>query len=307
MIKVCSFLPAVTQMIYDMGLEGHLKGVTFECPSMALSQKPIVVRCKLEGKAYSSEEIDSLFSASKHNGEDLYYVDQSLLEELEPDIIFTQDTCDICQIDMECTAAAVAKLKKQPKLISISPASLEDVFKTAITIAKAIGFEEAAYAYLSKLNHRIDVVVDALRSSKVLPKRVLLLEWIKPIYNCGHWIPHQIGLAGGIDMLSNPAGDSIVTSWEKIVKYNPEVLVVAPCGFKVERSLEEMDLLSSLPEWHNLHAVKSKKVFVVNFEFFTQSSASTLVNGIELLAHLFHETVFELPEKLNGSFIKYEV
>ena len=285
-------------MIYDMGLEDHLHGITFECPEKALKEKKPVVRCVLEGKNLSSQEIDSLYSASKHQGKDLYYVDESVLEEIEPDIIFTQDMCDICQIDTACTAAAVANLKKQPKLISISSESLEDVFESAITIAKAMGKEELGYVYLAKLRNRIDVVVDILRGERALPKRVMLLEWIDPIFNCGHWIPHQIAYAGGVDMLSNPSGDSIVTRWEKIIKYNPEVLVIAPCGFSVERSLEELHILMEKEGWNDLKAVQDKAVFVTDFDMFTQSSASTLVDGIEVLAGLFHPEFIQIPKIL---------
>ncbi|MCL6265589.1 ABC transporter substrate-binding protein [Flagellimonas myxillae] len=302
MLKVCSFLPAVTQMIYDMGLEDHLYGITFECPERALQEKQPVVRCILEGKNLSSKEIDTLFSASKNQGKDLYYVDEQLLEQIEPDIIFTQDMCDICQIDTACTAAAVAKLKKQPELISISPESLEDVFASAVTIAKALGREELAYTYLDSLNKRIDKVVDDLRSVKAVPKRVMLMEWLEPIFNCGHWIPHQIGYAGGVDMLSNPSGDSVVTSWEKILKYNPEILVIAPCGFTVERTLEEMHMLTSKKGWRDLKAVQENKVFIADFDMFTQSSANTLVNGIEVLAGMFHPEAVKVPEHLTTKF-----
>jgi len=305
MLKVCSFLPAVTQMLYDMELKDHLYGITFECPEIALKEKKPVVRCVLEGKNYTSKEIDVLFSESKHNGDSLYYVDQEVLEEIAPDIIFTQDICDVCQIDTECTAAATAKLEKQPELISITPASLEDVFSTATTIAKALDKEEIAEAYLKKLHTRIDVVVDALRKAKVLPKRVMLMEWIEPIYNCGHWIPHQIGYAGGIDMLSNPSGDSIVTPWSKIIKYDPEVLVIAPCGFTIKRTLEEMHLLIERKEWGNLKAVKENNVFIADFDLFTQSSANTLVNGIELLAGLFHSNTIKVPSKLENKYIRF--
>nr|WP_299338796.1 ABC transporter substrate-binding protein [Allomuricauda sp.] len=302
MVKVCSFMPAVTQMIYDMGLNENLFGVTFECPELALKEKKPVVRCILEGKNLSSLEIDALFSASKHQGKDLYYVDEPLLEAISPEVIFTQDMCDICQIDTACTAAAVAKLPKLPELISISPQSLDDVFKSAITIAKAMGREEVAYAYLENMNKRVHGVVDALRAAKVLPKRVMLMEWLDPIFNCGHWIPHQIGLAGGIDMLSNPSGDSIVTQWDKIVKYNPEVLVIAPCGFTVDRTFEELHILTAKKEWKDLAAVKNNSVFIADFEMFTQSSVSTLVDGIELLAGLFHPNAIHIPERLKNKY-----
>ena len=305
MLKVCSFMPAVTQMLYDMGLDNHLYGVTFECPNVALREKKPVVRCVFEGKNYTSEEIDVFFSASKNEGQQLYYVDEQLLAEIAPDIIFTQDMCDVCQIDTACTAAAVANLEKKPKLISISPSSLTDVFDNALTIAKALNKEAAAHEYLASLNKRIDGVIDVLRTSKAVPKSVMLMEWIKPIYNCGHWIPHQIALAGGVDMLSHPSGDSIVTAWEKIVKYDPEVLVIAPCGFTISRTMEEMHLLTKKKSWADLNAVNLNQVFIADFDLFTQSSASTLVDGIELLGALFHPTLFDVPEYLYGKFEQF--
>jgi len=136
-MKVCSFLPAVTKMIYDMGLQQYLHGVTFECPSEALKGKPKIVRCVLEDKKYTSAEIDKIFSASKAQGKSLYYVDEELLSQIQPDIIFTQDVCEVCQIDTKCTSAAIAKLKKQPLLIPLTPQNLDDVYNTAIIIASS--------------------------------------------------------------------------------------------------------------------------------------------------------------------------
>ena len=302
MMKVCSFLPAATQMIYDMNLQHLLHGVTFECPEVALQEKAKVVRYVLEGNQYSSQEIDRIFSASKAQGKSLYYVDEELLQTIQPDVIFTQDVCEVCQIDTACTAAAVAKLDKQPSLVALTPASLHDVFNTAITIATALGEEERAYAYLASLQKRIDFIIDELRRTRILPKRVMLMEWMEPIYNCGHWIPHQIAYAGGIDMLSNPNGDSVVTPWSKVVKYDPEVLVIAPCGFQVKRSMEELHLLMTKPEWGALQAVRNGNVFVVDFDLFTQPSASTLVDGIEILAALFNPHVFSVPDHLTQKY-----
>jgi iron complex transport system substrate-binding protein len=299
----CSFLPAATQMIYDMNLQHLLQGVTFECPAGALTEKYKVVRCVLEGNSYSSQEIDKIFSASKAQGKSLYYVDEDLLEAIQPDVIFTQDVCEVCQIDTECTTTAVSKLSKQPKLIPLTPSGLEDVFATALSIGSALGQEENAYVYLASLQRRIDFIIDELRRAKAKPRRVMLMEWMEPIYNCGHWIPDQIAMAGGIDMLSNPKGDSIVTSWSKIVRYDPEVLVIAPCGFHVERSVQEIHLLSTKPEWKNLQAVRDEKVFIVDFALFTQPSASTLVNGIEVLAALFNPGLFEVPLELRQKVV----
>jgi iron complex transport system substrate-binding protein len=294
-MQACSFLPAATQMIYDMGLQGLLHGVTFECHPAALSEKPKIVRCITEGKSYSSAEIDAIFRAAKAQGKSLYYVEEDLLQQIAPDVIFTQDTCEVCQIDTKCTAAAVARLDRRPEIIPLTPSNLEDVYLTAVTIAKAMGREEAAYAYLAGLRRRTDRILDRLRENNMPLRRVLLLEWIDPMYNCGHWIPFQIAQAGGIDMLSNPGGDSIPLQWEKVRKYNPEIIVVAPCGFHIERAVEELHLLSRHEGWSELEAVRSGRVFVCDFQLFTQPSASTLVEGIELLASLLHPGLFELP------------
>jgi iron complex transport system substrate-binding protein len=301
-MKACSFLPAATQMIYDMDLQHYLHGVTFECPAAALKEKPKIVRCVLEGKAYSSIEIDRIFSASKAQGKSLYYIDEDLLQRIKPDIIFTQDVCEVCQIDTNTTAMAVAKLEKQPLLIPLTPQNLDDVYNTAIVIASALNEEEKAYQYLSSLKRKTDFILDVLRQHRMPLKRVSLLEWIDPIYNCGHWIPFQIAQAGGIDMLSNPAGDSIVTQWEKIVKYNPEVIIIAPCGFDVKRSTQELHLLTNKKEWEQLQAVQLKQVFIADYDLFTQPAASTLVDGIELLAALFHPQLFSVPQHLKHKF-----
>lgn len=298
-----SFLPAATRMIYDMGLQEYLQGVTFECFPDALAEKPKVVRCLLEGNHYSSIEIDRIYSTSKAQGKSLYYVDEDLLWKLQPDVIFTQDVCEVCQIDTACTREAVAKLEKQPLLIPLTPKDLNDVYQTAIIIAFALGKEEAAYSYLSSLQKRTDHILDILRLHKMPLKPVMLMEWIDPIYNCGHWIPYQVAQAGGIDMLGNPSSVSIVTSWDRIVKYNPEVLIIAPCGFEVKRALEELHLLTQKKEWDQLQAVQNKQVYVLDFDLFTQPSPSTLTDGIELLAALFHPALFTVPPHLKHKYI----
>lgn len=303
-MKAVSFLPAATKMIYDMGLQQYLYGVTFECPKEA-ADLPKIVRCILEGKNYTSIEIDRIFSASKAQGKSLYWVDDELLEGILPDIVFTQDICEVCNIDTVCTETAVMKLSKQPKLVPLSPNNLQDVFECAITIAKALGKEEVALTYLAKLQRRTDHILDILRENRAPLKRAMLMEWIEPVYNCGHWIPYQIAAAGGVDMLSNPAGDSIVTPWEKIVRYDPEVLVVAPCGFDVKRSIEEMNILLEKKEWQNLTAVKNQQVYIADFDMFTQPSIGTLVEGIESLACMFHPEIFKATPALASRFVNF--
>src|SRR5580704_12961619 len=143
-MKVCSFLPAATEMIYQMSWEKYLCGVTFECPS----DKPKIVRSHIEGNNYSSWEIDKIVSQSKAEGKSLYYIDEELLQQISPDIIFTQDVCDVCQISTSYVEKAIFKLKKQPIIIPLIPRNLNDIFENAITIAKALGKEETAHHLL---------------------------------------------------------------------------------------------------------------------------------------------------------------
>jgi iron complex transport system substrate-binding protein len=304
-MKVSSFMPAVTQMIYDMNLQQFLDGITFECPQIALKEKQVAVNCLLENKNYTSDEINRIFSQSKATGESLYFVNEPVLESIAPDIIFTQDVCDVCQIDTRCVEASLHKLSKKPELISITPNSLKDVFDSAFTIAKALKKERIGKHYINNLNARITAIIDKQRAARAQAKSVLLLEWIDPLFNCGHWIPHQIGHAGGMDLLSHPSGDSMVIDWEKIVKYDPEVLVIAPCGYSIERTLEDMRFLEEKKEWNALRSVQNKQVFIADFDLFTQSSASTLVDGIEVLAHLFHPKICQVSTRLKKKFTSF--
>jgi iron complex transport system substrate-binding protein len=300
-IKVCSFLPAATSMIYEMGLENQLVGVTFECHS----DKPKVVRSYLEGNNHTSQEIDQIVSQSKAQGKSLYYIDDSLLASVAPDIIFTQDVCDVCQIDTSHVARSVYKLVKEPELIPLIPRNLDDIYQNVIAIAQAFGKEELAYELLAKLKKRTDFILDTLRKNNAPLKRVMVLEWLDPIYNCGHWIPYQIAQAGGVDMLANPSGYSIVTAWERILLYNPEVLVVAPCGFDINRSSQEVEALTKLEGWDTLKAVQNNAVFLADADLFTQPS-TTVVDGIELLAALFHPELFEVPVKLESKYLSFQ-
>jgi len=299
-LKVCSFLPGATRIIQDLGLEDFLCGVTFECPS----NKPKIVRSFIEGNNYSSLELDKFVSKSKGMGKSLYYIDQKLLEEISPDIIFTQEVCDVCQIDTSIVSRAVYKLKKQPLVIPLIPRSLSDVYENVKTIAKAMDRKEIAISLLKSLKKRTDKILDLLRKNNAPLKRVMVMEWLNPIYNCGHWIPDQISIAGGVDMLSNPFGYSVITSWEKVRRYNPEVLVVAPCGFSIERTIKEIDKLTNLEGFEEIHAFKNNSFYIANANYFTCPS-TRLVDGIELLASLFHPKIFPWEKKFKNECVNF--
>ena len=295
-MKACSFLPAATHMIQGLGLEDRLAGVTFECPS----DKPKIIRSVLEGHAMDSAEIDRIVTEAAETGRSLYTVDREALTRIAPDVVFTQHVCDVCQIGTSEVERAIFGLAKAPKVVPLVPRRFEDVVANARTIACELGEPEAGERYVGACLARVDAVVDTLRRNRLPVRRALVLEWLDPLYNCGHWIPDQIALAGGSDTLSNPAGYSIPFEWERLRLYDPEVLVAAPCGFDVTRAEQELDRLTRLEGWSGMRAVKTGRAFLADAGLFTQPSLGALVDGIELLAALFHPDHFGVPEPLRA-------
>ncbi len=306
-MRSCSFLPSATQMIYDLELQDLLDGITFECPEIARKEKEIIVKSLIAGGNYSSLEIDRIFSTAKKQGQSLYYIEEDQLRKLAPDLIFTQDSCEVCQIDTECTKKVIANFSKKPRLVSLSPTNFKEIYESLEIIAQTLGFPEKAKLYLSKIEQKLELLKQQLRNNKVKQKNVLFLEWIDPFYNSGHWITEQINLAGGVDQLGNPAGYSSPLSLKQILNYNPEIIIIAPCGFSVERSLEEIKSLKDKDTWQKLTAVKNDSVFIADANLFTQPSLSTLVQGIELLAYIFNPELFSLENSLKGMVRKVEL
>ncbi|MEB1809204.1 MAG: ABC transporter substrate-binding protein [Bacillaceae bacterium] len=299
-MKVCSFLPAATSMIYELGLEEYLYGVTFECPS----DRPKVVRSHLEGKNLTSVEINDTVKEYMDADKNLYYVDLELLHEIQPDIIFTQHVCNVCQIGTSYVEEVVKSLPKKPKIIPLVPHRLDDIYDNLLLIARELNEEAKGQVRLRELKQREMDIAEKLRDNNLLPKKVMLIEWIEPIFNCGHWIPDQIERAGGYDPLGNPGGHSRPTEWEAVVASNPEVIVIAPCGFTPERAIQEVSGLEQKQGWNELSAVRDQQIFIVDGDLFTRPS-TTLVEGIELLAALLHPTHFEIPACVRDKVVSY--
>lgn len=287
-------------MIYELGLHDRLYGVTFECPS----DKPKIVRSRLEGMLLDSAAIDRIVTETAARGDTLYYLDFPLLEAAAPDVIFTQHVCNVCQIGTAFVERAVQKLPKMPRLVALVPRRLEDVLGNAETIACELGAQEAGTVLVGRTRRRLDAVRAVLHAADAAPVRALVLEWLDPLYNCGHWIPEQVALAGGSDELAAPAGYSVPTAWERVLAYDPEVIVVAPCGFEVARTATEVDRLTGRPGFAALRAVQGRRVFAADARMFTQPSPSELASGVELLAHLFHPRLFAEPPRAAGRFVR---
>ncbi|NDI34470.1 ABC transporter substrate-binding protein [Chengkuizengella sediminis] len=286
-MKAISCLPAATEMINELGLDSFLSGVTFECPS----DKPKVVRSVLEGKHLSSSEINEIVSQHVKEDKSLYYIEQELLEKIEPDIIFTQHVCDVCQVGTSYVEKAVYQLKKQPKIIPLIPKNLKEIFENVITVAKELGAEQRGIELVEGYLKRIKHIQSKIEQNNTQKSSIFFMEWIDPIYNSGHWIPELVQLAGGKDALASPEGHSNAIHFEQLKIYDPEIIVISPCGYNDEKAKKEVKQLEDLEGWKELKAVKNKQVFLLDANFFTQPSIG-VVKGIELLASLFHPNLF---------------
>ncbi len=283
-MRACSFLPAATSIICELGLSDQLVGVTFECEL----ERPRVVRSLLEGERLSSGEIDRRVREAKESGGELYWIDETLLESLAPDIIFTQDVCSVCQIDTAAVSRAISRLPNPPRLVPLAPRTLRDVFDTIREVAVALGEPARGEKLTAELDARTAKVEARVRVQKnTVPLRVSFLEWADPIYTSGHWIPEQVRAAGGEDALGSPGGYSAAVPFEKIHEYNPEVIVVSACGFDKARSAAEIAKLEGHSGWRDIAAVKNGRVYAADSKLFTEPGPR-LVDGIELLEKLFH-------------------
>lgn len=294
--KICSFIPSVTHIIKALGFEDRLVGVTFECPS----DKPVVIHSKLENMNLSVSQINEKIAWHQSNGIPVNTIDTTLLETLKPDVIFTQELCNVCQIGEEDVCNVLEDLEMEVELYSLNPKSFGDVEDTILLVAKVLGIEEKGKTLLADLKQRVKPITTQLLKGKPVLKEVLFLEWMNPMFCAGHWIPDQIMMAGGVDRLANPHGKSEIITKEKLQNYDPEVIVISPCGMSFEEASSQMELLNLSEQLSNLRAWKSQQVFLADGNLFTQPAIG-LFDGVELLAALFYSDEFSIPEQLKLS------
>jgi iron complex transport system substrate-binding protein len=285
--RIVSFLPAATEMACALGLEARLVGVSHECDFPAAARtKPAVVRPALELAALSPGEIDVAVGGHLRVNESLYAVDETLLRSLEPDLILTQDLCQVCAPSGNDVVRVIRSLDRAPDILYFTPRDLADIWRDLRTLGDACGARDTADAIVDDAERRLGAVRDAVAG--VDRPRVFFAEWVDPVYCAGHWIPEMIAIAGGVDPLARPGGESVRVSWDEVVAAAPDVVIVAPCGFGVDAAREQLPLLAGRPGWTDLPAVRRGQVFVVDANAYFARPGPRLVDGTELLGHLLH-------------------
>jgi iron complex transport system substrate-binding protein len=290
--NIVSLLPAATEMVFSLGLGDQLIGVSHECdfPSAARA-KAVVVRPALALEEMSLREIDSAVAQRIGSGQSLYQVDEDLLRELKPNLILTQNLCQVCAPSGNELTVALKSLDLKPEIVWMTPHSLEEIFENVRELGDVTGRLNEAAQFIASARARLQRVADIANNLPRRP-RVFCLEWIDPYYCCGHWVPEMVELAGGRDALGRKGVDSVRIAWNDISAWAPEILVVSPCGFDLEKAIEQTQFLLQQPDWSNLPAVRNNQVFAVNANAYFARPGPRVVDGVELLAHLFHPDLF---------------
>lgn len=290
--RIVSFLPSATEMVCALGLGDQLAGVTHECdyPAEAVG-KPIVVRNVLPIENMSHAEIDAAVAQRMRDGLSLYQVDEALLQELAPDLILTQNLCQVCAPSGNEVSEVLKLLTKKPEILWLSPQSLEEIAANLRQLGEATGRIEEADELIATGRVKLKKIVAATRKLKHRP-RVFCIEWLDPIYCSGHWMPEMVEIAGGVDALARKGTDSVRIPWSDVVKWAPEVLIITPCGFNLEKVIEQTPKLMNYPGWSDLPAVRDDKVFAVDANSYFARPGPRVVEGTELLAYLFHPDLF---------------
>jgi len=288
--RIVSFLPSATEILYQLGAGDQLVGVTHECdfPEEAKS-KPRVIHSSFDPTKMSSNEIDSQVVELMHSGGDIYLVDEQILKEANPDLIVAQGICDVCSPTTKEISKAVSILHNKPEVVILDPHNLDDILAGILEVAKKIGKIDEAQKLIDSLRKRIGYVKN--KSKKSRPK-VLCIEWLDPLFTAGHWVPQMVEMAGGINGISVINEPSRRMKLEEAVAFDPDIIVLMPCGFDINRIHREYSKIASNNQWKSLRAVKNNNVYAVDANSYFSKPGPRTVTGIEILAKIIHPETF---------------
>ena len=306
--RIVSFLPSATEILYELGVDSQIIGVTHECnyPEEAKS-KPRVINSAFDASTMSSKEIDDKIVELFKNGKDIYVVNDNTLKESKPDIIVAQGICEVCSPFTKEIKRAISILEYNPKVIILDPSNLSDILDNILEIAKNVGKIEEGQNLVRLLKDKINRIktIAELQNKENLFK-ILCLEWIDPFFTAGHWVPEMVEIAGGINGLSKPREQSRRTSLEEIKEFDPDKIILMPCGFNIDRTIKEYKntTLNKNQEWNNLRAIKNNEIYVVDAGSYFSKPGPRTISGIEILAKIISPKEFKDIKAPENSYAK---
>ncbi|MGI0026339.1 MAG: cobalamin-binding protein [Nitrosopumilaceae archaeon] len=289
--RIVSFLPSATEILYELGAGDQIVGVTHECnyPKQAKT-KPRVIHSSFDPNIMTSQEIDNKVVDLMHSGKDIYILDEQTLKNANPDLIISQGICEVCSPYTKEVNRAVTILQDKPEVLILDPRNLDDILSNILDVAKKIGKEKEAHIFIDSLKKRITSI--QTKPKKSSPK-VLCVEWLDPLFTAGHWVPQMVEISGGTNGLSVTGDQSRRMELDEAIKFDPDIIILMPCGFDVKRTILEYEKLASNPKWKSILAVQNNKVYAVNAnEYFSKPGPRT-VTGLEIMAKIIHPDTFQ--------------
>lgn len=291
-MRICSLLPSATEIVFSLGLGDHLVAVTHECDfPLETTRLPRITRSAIDQSGSSSREIDTHISQAVHGGSSIYELDRDLLRKLDPELILTQELCDVCAVSYGVVQEAVRILEGDRKVLSLEPTCLSEILQSIEQVGRFTGVEERASRLVQELQKRIDGIGATAATASSRP-RVLALEWLDPPFVGGHWVPEMVDVAGGTDGLGRKGSPSFSVSWDQIADYDPEIIVALPCGFTLDRTIKEMGRVAFPEAWSHLGAVCAARVYAVDGSAYFNRPGPRIVEGLEILAEIIHPQLF---------------
>jgi iron complex transport system substrate-binding protein len=290
-MRIASLLPSATEIVCALGLGDELVGITHECDwPPEIAGTPVLTRSVHDLTAASSGQIHRLVSDAIHGGSSLYALDEEALEAARPDLILTQELCQVCAVSYREVNEVARAIDAAITVVSLEPTSIEGIFNTISTVGAMTDAEDAAVEVVEGLRTRLGIVetkVQERREEGHEPPRIVGLEWLDPPFAVGHWVPEQIRRAGGWDLLGVDGQPSRQSDWDEVADVDPEMLVLMPCGFHLRETVDAWAATARPPEWKSIEAVRRGNVFAVDGSAYFSRPGPRVVDGIEMLAEIF--------------------
>ena len=301
--RIVSFLPSATELLYEFGVDDKLFGVTHECkyPEGA-KLKPQVISSVINSDDLSSNEINTITCTLLNEGKNIFELNKKNLIDANPDLIISQETCEVCAAYTNQVKRALEILPNKPELYSMDPHNLKEIIQSVTKLGQILNKEKKSVEIVNSLERRIQHIQNS--EKKLIPK-VLAIEWIEPFFTAGHWIPQMIEFAGGINLISKTGEHSRRMDMDEVVNSKPDIIIFMPCGFDTDRTVQEYEsILHNNPAWNSLQAVKNNQIYAVDANSFFSKPSIRTIDGLEILAKIIQPEKFKNLIVPDNSFSK---
>lgn len=304
--RIVSLLPSATEIVCAIGIQDRLVGITHECDYPAhIAHLPAVTSSRISHETMTSSEIDHAVRSQLDGHGSIYDLDTGLLQKLDPDLIITQELCDVCAVNYKQVTAAAKIYAVGAQVVSLEPNTIGDIFENILTVGELAGARQRAEEVVKGFRERLAGVEQKASAAPSRP-RAFVLEWLDPVFAPGHWVPEQVEIAGGLALLGKPGGRSVTTTCEAILESNPEIIVLAPCGYYKRDTLRQLKNTAFPAAWRDIEAVKTDNVWAVDATSYFSRPGPRVVDGAEILAGIFHPRIFGPPTPDEAIRVKLE-